>query len=123
MILIEVDVMNENEIINWESGRASCVNDEEFYQEILTVFLEENWNQKLNDLFTAQDWENYRISVHALKSNALNIGSAPLSEKAKANEMAVKEKRYDYVREHHAELMDLLHQVESMVKEYLGMTD
>lgn len=51
----------------------------------------------------------YRIKVHAMKHSAALIGAAELSAKAKALEMAAKDKRPDFIKENHA----------SFIKEYL----
>lgn len=46
---------------------------------------------KIRELLKAEDYPNYTIEVHALKSNAATVGAMRLSEKARALETAGKE--------------------------------
>ena len=55
--------------------------------------------------FEKQDWKNYTIAVHGLKSALFSIGATKISEMAKALEMAGKENRISYIEDHHHELM------------------
>lgn len=81
--------------IDREQGIAYCGGMEEFYQEMLTAYCEQakQYIPKLIELYEKKDWENYRIVVHAVKSNSLNIGAIAFSESAKEQEMAAKEGR------------------------------
>ena len=44
--------------------------------------------QSIRNCFSAQDWKNYAIYVHALKSTSKTIGAAELSALASALEQA-----------------------------------
>ena len=59
----------------------------------------------LKELYGKQDWENYQIQVHALKSTSRSIGAVGVSEQAKQLEQAAKEKDISYIKEHHEEMM------------------
>lgn len=86
-------------------GLGYCCNDEDFYREMLASYLE---NQKYDDIMKCcqqEDWENYRILVHALKSTSLSIGAAGLSEQAKALETAAKESDFAYIKENNGKVM------------------
>lgn len=93
------------EEIELKTGLRYCV-DEEFYLEVLREYIGEEKSKELQGFLEKEDWDNYRISVHALKSNSMTIGAVGLSEDAKALESAVKEGRYDYIAEHHSEVME-----------------
>jgi CheY-like chemotaxis protein/HPt (histidine-containing phosphotransfer) domain-containing protein len=82
-------------------GMDYCMDNEEFYQEMLEVYLTSAKAESMTQYFAAQDWENYRITVHALKSTSLTIGAVELSEQAKALEMACKENNITYVQDNH----------------------
>lgn len=86
-------------------GLSYCMNDESFYREMLSEFVKGNREGELNSALRDHDFENYRISVHALKSTSLSIGAVEFSSRAKAMEFACKEGRFDYVQMHHEELM------------------
>ena len=59
----------------------------------------------LHALFQNQDWKNYTIKVHALKSSMQSIGAIPLSKKAKALEHAGKQGDIAYIQENHEDLL------------------
>lgn len=107
--------------VDWEKGRGLCMDDEDFFREILSMFVELGSDQELERYFETSDFENYRIQVHAVKTNLANIGASEVSEMAKQLELAIKtEHNVDYVREHHSEFMAAFRQVVDEVKEYLS---
>ena len=57
-------------------------------------------------MFEQQDWKNYTIAVHGMKSAMRSIGAIQLSELARQLESAGKDGRIEYVLEHHRELMN-----------------
>lgn len=65
----------------------------------------EGRNTQLQQLYEEENWKNYAIAVHALKSNSKGIGAEELAELALNLEMAGKENRADYIKEHHEELL------------------
>ncbi len=92
-------------LLDTAMGLSYCCGDESFYQEMLTTYMK---NRKVDDLgkcYREEDWENYRILVHALKSTSLSIGAAGLSEQAKALESAAKETNISYIKENHEKVM------------------
>jgi HPt (histidine-containing phosphotransfer) domain-containing protein len=78
------------------------MNEEDFYSEMLSEYQKSDKPALMTQYFEAKDWENYRITVHSLKSTSLTIGAATLSERAKALEMACKENNETYINENHA---------------------
>lgn len=100
-------------ILDVDTGMTYCGSSEEFYKEMVTSYVENNKLSELAACFEAEDLDNYRIQVHALKSTSLSIGALKVSEDAKALEMAAKEERIDYIEENHAvvleEYKNLLH--------------
>ncbi|MBQ7920877.1 MAG: response regulator [Lachnospiraceae bacterium] len=89
-----------------ESGITYC-GTLESYIDILKLHAEEDEeNMKLiADLFEQKDYKNYSIQVHALKSGMKSIGATKLSKLAMKLEKASKEGDYNYVLEHHGEMM------------------
>ncbi len=79
-------------LINFETGLEYCAGMPEMYKEILQTFvqLKDEKQKKIQETFIAQDWKNYTIFVHALKSNALSIGGEKVSAAAKELELAGK---------------------------------
>ena len=73
-------------------GMKYCLNDVEFYLEMLNEFSYGAGDRRdnLRRCCDEGDWERYRIYVHSLKSAARTIGAVGLSGKAEAMENAVK---------------------------------
>ena len=74
----------------------------------------QNGNEKLeqiNSFAVAEDWNNYVIKVHALKSTSLTIGATGLSELAKRLEFAGKEKDFATIKKENTKLIELYNEV------------
>lgn len=93
-------------ILDIQTGMTYCMEDESFYMEMIMEYREGDKTAKLQACFETEDWDNYRILVHALKSTSLTIGATELSKEAKALETACKEGNTAFVKEHHAKLME-----------------
>ena len=67
---------------------------EDFYFELLDDFVKDcdKRSAELNGLFDAQNWGEYEVRVHALKSISKTIGASALSEEAKTLEYAAKDR-------------------------------
>ena len=91
--------------LNTQLGMGYCMNDEEFYLEMIETYLNEDKSKMLEQEYEQESWKNYQIHVHALKSTSLNIGAENVSNQAKALELAAKEADYSYIREHHSQVM------------------
>ena len=102
-----------------KTGLSYCMNEEDFYVEMLGEYLKSDKVSKLELFFADEDWDNYRTLVHALKSTSLTIGAAHLSEAAKALEMAAKDGDADYIRSHHKAALDEYIELMGRIKEIL----
>ena len=84
-----------------------CADDELFYFEVLddyvSVFKEKS--EELQKLYEAENYQNYRIAVHAIKSTSKTIGAMGLFEMAFELEQAAKNEDAGYIREHHDAMM------------------
>lgn len=92
-------------------GLTYCGGMEEIYYEILEEYCNQTLAEVLERTFTDENWKDYAIHVHALKSTSLTIGAQTLSEEAKKLELAAKEGRIDEIRTSHAELLAHYRQV------------
>jgi HPt (histidine-containing phosphotransfer) domain-containing protein len=100
----------ESSGIHMEDALEYFGGDREAYAEIASIYCK-TADEKIPELQTClekENWQNYTVLAHAVKSTSLNIGATELSEKAKALEFAGKEGRYEEIRENH----------EAMIKEY-----
>lgn len=102
-----------------QTGLSYCMNDEDFYVEMLGEYLKSDKMSKLERFFTDEDWDNYRTLVHALKSTSLTIGAVHLSGEAKALEMAAKDGDADYIRSHHKVALDEYIELMGRIREIL----
>ena len=111
---------SENRLVDWKKGKALCMEDEEFYREMLQTFLDSHSDMQLRRYYEESDFENYRIKIHAMKSNLANIGAVSVSEMAKQLELALKNDNHvSYVQENHDEFMAVYEKVVSEVKTYM----
>lgn len=99
--------------IHTHTGLQYNGGDRVFYEELLTKFAKDA-DRKEKDIirfFEQEDYKNYCILVHALKSTAKMIGADSLSEKAKCLEMAAKNNDDSFIRENHDEMVETYRQV------------
>ena len=111
--------LEQLEGLDVKTGLTYCMNEEDFYIEMLQEFLQADKASQLKHFLAEEDWDNYRTTVHALKSTSLTIGAAHLSGEAKALEMAAKEGNMDYIRSHHDGVMDEHKELTDHLKEIL----
>ncbi|MCR5145317.1 MAG: response regulator [Lachnospiraceae bacterium] len=103
-------------LIDLEVALEYSAGDMGMYDMIAQSFLEEI-DEKIAALcsfFEKSDYDNYRIEVHAIKSDTLGIGAVSISELAKELEFAARDGRFDLIREKHDRLLKML---EALIKE------
>ncbi|MCM1386513.1 MAG: ATP-binding protein [Bacillus sp. (in: Bacteria)] len=89
-----------------EKGMLYCGGREEYIEILAACYEEKEENRSLfTELLEKQDWTNYTIKVHALKSMMQNIGASPLSAKARELEMAGKKNDIDYIMKNHEDML------------------
>ena len=106
--------------INLDTGLQYCMDSKEFFVEMLTTFTDIERVNKIQAAFDSGDWKNYQILVHALKSTAMSIGAANLSERAKNLEQAAKNGNIDDIKANHADLMAFYQKVREEILQWLG---
>lgn len=94
------------EEIDLHIGLSYCLNDENFYMEMLQEYLQAEKLSNLEQFYANEDWKNYKTIVHGIKSTSLTIGAVHLSEEAKALEIAAKNGDADYIHSHHKATMN-----------------
>jgi len=97
----------EDSRIDRHRGIQYCGGNEDDYKEILQVYLNSGLQKirEIREKYKAEDWKNYTILVHALKSTSIGIGATNLGERAKELEMAGKEGNISFIQAHHREVM------------------
>jgi HPt (histidine-containing phosphotransfer) domain-containing protein len=102
----EPQSLEDIEGLDIELGLSYCMSDMDFYKEMIGEYLKGDKRQPLEDFFSKEDWENYRITAHALKSTSLNIGAKAVSEQAKGLEFAARDNDIEYIKSHHKEVLE-----------------
>lgn len=99
--------------INTKTGLDYCCGEEEFYLEMLQMFCAQGEEKKdeIVSLYEADNWADYAVKVHALKSTALTIGAEELSAYARMLETAGKKRDIDYIKKHHSVLIQMYKEV------------
>ena len=106
------------DILDQKVGMSNCGEDEEFYKEMLGMYINGDKSEELIRYYEEKDWDNYRIVIHSLKSTSMTIGAVSLSEKAREQEMAVKNMDMESIEDNHkvilAEYAKLLEELRSV---------
>ena len=94
--------------LNVTEGISFLGGDEDFYLEMLGDYAS-CADSKLNELdsyYNAADWKSYEILVHSIKSTSKTVGSSAVSEMARALEEASRDGNEEFIKVHHAELVE-----------------
>lgn len=94
--------------ISVKEGLRYCMNDEAFYLEMLSDYAQSavGKQEELEACFAAENWKDYQIHVHALKSTSKTVGLMGVSEQARKLEEAAKKEDVSYIREAHGTMME-----------------
>lgn len=125
----EEKLVLDDKLIDYELGMKYCSGSEEIYLEILDMFYRQ-YDTKCSELqraFTEQDWNNYTVHIHSLKSNSLNIGCKRFSELCLELEQAGKsiragetvEEKKKFISENHRAAVQMYGEVIKAAEEYL----
>ena len=95
------------DVIDKQVGIEYSAGDENFYKELLGVYLEQAEDKKkvMQQAIDTNDIENYTIQVHSLKSNSKMIGAVKFADMALELEKAGKANEIDYIKQQHKPLM------------------
>ena len=88
-------------------GLQYCQNDETFYRSLIAEYArgKAEKTKSLKESFAAENWHDYAIYVHALKSTSKMIGAADLSERAARLEAAASAGDGATIKREHDSLM------------------
>ncbi len=113
--------------IRTETGLKYCGGEEELYYEMLREFSAsgEEKTAAMEELFRKRNWKDYKVFVHAAKSNTKMIGAVQVSEQAKALEDAARAEDRTFIEEHHEEFVRAYREVVKEItdKNVKKMTD
>lgn len=120
-----------DKLIQKDLGMKYCGDSEDFYRDMIELYCKsyEVNCDKIEEAVDLEDWNNYIIYLHALKTTSLNVGGVMISEAAKKLEYASKEinkginveENTLYIKEHNNEAMVLykktVEKFQNMLKE------
>jgi len=108
--------------IDPETGLKYCMNDADFYQKLLAEYVGsfEEKASHIRQYFEAQDWKNYGVLVHALKSTSKMIGATELSGMAAHLEELADEQKGAEITAGHAPVLkryeETVHAIEQLLQ-------
>ncbi|MBQ8983894.1 MAG: DegV family EDD domain-containing protein [Lachnospiraceae bacterium] len=112
------------ECIEGIDGAAGIQNasSEELYRSLLEMFYQSipDKHAEIDGFYLAEDWDNYTIKIHALKSSARLIGAIELGDKAQLLENAGKEGNISYIHEQHSEFMQNYVRFQELLSDVFG---
>ena len=97
------------------TGLRYCGGDIDFYMEILGDYVHgfKEKTKELETYYRSRDWQEYKVSVHALKSTSKTIGADDFAEQALRMEEAAKREDGSYITENY----------DSFIEEYRSLTE
>lgn len=104
-------------------GLRYCNDDEEFYCQLLKEYARDP-DERIRDLktlFDMEDWHNYSIKVHSIKSTSKMIGAMDISNMAKQLEELSKKEDEPSVRKIHPDFMPKYEALLSAICGMLGL--
>ena len=98
---------------------------EDTLKDMLKIFYEsiDEKTAELEGFFKAEDWKNYTIKVHALKSSARLVGADKLADDAQELENAGKRDDSGYIKSHNRDLLNEFKNYGDILKPFFGNND
>lgn len=118
------DVLQAYDFIDYKQGMIYCGSQENL-MEVLQLHYEEgneNWH-KIKKAYDDEDWKDYVIFVHGLKSSMRSVGINKLSGMAELLEMAGKEENIDYINKNNEALLSEYSRVIDGLEEIFGCSN
>lgn len=94
--------------LNVDEGMSYCANDVEFYFDMFDEYCHCGREKRLAQCFADENWEDYVVEIHALKSGSRYLGFRLLGDVAESLEKAAKNGDAAFIRENHHKAYDEL---------------
>ncbi|MBR6273933.1 MAG: response regulator [Lachnospiraceae bacterium] len=103
-----------------DEGVSYAAGDEDFYLEMLKEYARsaDGKCDELEGYYNNEDWKNYKIQIHAIKSTSKTIGAEKLSDAAKALESASGNSDLDFMKKHHHEFLAEFKKLSGQILDY-----
>ena len=111
--------------IDTDAGLKYCRGDKEFYKQLLNEFIKDKKTKtgELKRFLEEENWKDYAIRVHGLKSTSKMIGAGTLSEMARELEMLAKAGDGAMVVKKHPQLMTMYDNVAGLLDGFMEVSD
>ena len=105
-----------------ESGLEYCQGDEKFYRSVLAEYAKDRASKiaQLKSFYSTENWKDYAIRVHSVKSSSKMIGADALSEQARTLELAAKEQNTAVIHSDHAAFLAAYARLLDLIAALLG---
>ncbi|MBP5733427.1 MAG: response regulator, partial [Lachnospiraceae bacterium] len=89
-------------------GLIYCADDKDFYVSMLDEYAAafDEKSRDLRNLYAKEDWKDYRVLIHSIKSNSKTIGAEELSERARLLEEAASQENMHFLTLEHENFMN-----------------
>ena len=95
------------------------MNSPEMFIELLSDYVSSERHEMIMNTYNEENWTDYRISVHSLKSTSKMLGADKVSDEARLLEEAAGCGDIEYIREHHDIMLkdydELLNNIRSVI--------
>ena len=108
--------------IDTAKGLDYCLKDREMYIAVMQEYVKDA-GQKIEDLkkyYAGENWDEFVIRIHSVKSSSLMIGATELSGKARRLEEEAKERNTGYIHNEFPAFLPEYEKVVSTIKEIYG---
>ncbi len=102
-----------------QTGLECCGGEEEFFIEMLGDYTNGGKDQSLAKFFEEEDWGNYEIDVHSLKSTSRMMGLPELGDMCEGLQTAAASKDADYIKANHPIMMERFLKYIEVIREEL----
>jgi HPt (histidine-containing phosphotransfer) domain-containing protein len=107
------------------SGAISLLGNEQLYWTVLKDYYRviDKKKELIHSFYETQDWKNYTIEVHALKSASRQIGANGLADLAAKLEKAANDKEYGIIVENQEKLLRMYAECQAVLAPFMEDED
>lgn len=93
-------------LLDVETGLSYCMDNTGLYLDVIRTYVKKNSYDTIEKKYAEEDFKDYQIAVHSVKSTSKSIGAMDMFETALGMENALKAGDMDYVKANHAALLE-----------------
>ncbi len=111
--------------VDTDAGLNLCSKDMDMYKSVLEAFAKEEKTkiELIRSSYESEDWKNYEIYVHSLKSSSRTLGAEKLGSTAAGLEAAAREENVEEIRRHHDEALIMYEELTGVIRDNLEISD